>query len=153
MIQPLRTAHRRVFVGLALVLPALLVVGLGARPPVMRPLMSARTATTLENPIHASPVMWQRHGIESAFYRSGTGSGQVSVVLTPKDEMAEPDLLVYWASGEAQGNSLPPGAELLGAYASGRSFLLPRTAGAGRIILYSLAHQEIVDSAVVESLP
>jgi hypothetical protein len=35
MIQPLRTVHRRGFVGLAVVLPAILAVGLGSRRPRM----------------------------------------------------------------------------------------------------------------------
>ena len=37
MIQPLRVVHRRAFVALALVLPAILLIGLGARRPGLGP--------------------------------------------------------------------------------------------------------------------
>ena len=37
MIQPLRAVHRRAFVALAVVLPAILLIGLGARRPRLGP--------------------------------------------------------------------------------------------------------------------
>ena len=37
MIQPLRAVHRRAFVALALVLPTILLIGLGARRPRLGP--------------------------------------------------------------------------------------------------------------------
>jgi hypothetical protein len=47
MIQPLRTAHRRLFVALAFVLAAILLIGLGARRP--------QAAHTAAKPISTSP--------------------------------------------------------------------------------------------------
>jgi hypothetical protein len=67
--------------------------------------------------------------------------------------MNDPDLLLYWTG------DLRPAADisewkLLGAFRGWRVFPLPLDARrGGHLALYSLAHQEFVDSALVEKLP
>ena len=68
MIQPLRVAHRRAFVGLAVVLPAILLIGLGARSsrPAEGALIADVPATA--NVVRESSNLWQNHTIHSTFY-------------------------------------------------------------------------------------
>jgi len=66
----------------------------------------------------------------------------------------EPDLLLYWATDALQGNVLPRDAQLVGAFSTGRAFLLPWNGkGAGHLVLFSPAHQTVFDTAAVEKLP
>ena len=154
MIQPLRTAHRRAFVTLAFVLPAVLLVGLGARRP--RPLANA-TVTQLPGPMHLvskSGILWQKHSMHTEFYGDSTRPQNVYVVLRAEHELNEPDLLVYWSANEPKGNALPGDAQLVGAFTNSNALLLPLDEKrSGHLVLFSLAHQNVFDTAAVERLP
>ena len=54
MIQPLRVVHRRAFVALALVLPAILLIGLGARRPRLGPSAHATDVPDTGNMVRES---------------------------------------------------------------------------------------------------
>ena len=155
MIQPLRTVHRRAFVGLAFVLPAILWAGLGARP---RPTPLA-TAHAVQLPPSAylmrrSDRLWHRHAIQSEFYGDRNNSHMVYVVLKSEQDLSEPDLLLYWFDNESPASTLPAQARLLGALGLKRAFTLPQEAEhGGQLILYSLPNQAVVDTAIVEKLP
>jgi hypothetical protein len=154
MIQPLRAVHRRSFVALALLLPTILLIGLGARP--SRPLAGA-SATDLRdmgNLVSESSNLWQKHSIRSMFYSKPDRPLERYVVLLPAQELNEPDLLLYWAASAPEGNVLPGDAQLLGVYSPGRAFLLPSNGkGAGHLVLFSTAHQTVFDIAVAGKLP
>ncbi len=76
------------------------------------------------------------------------------VVLLPAEGLNEPDLLLYWATNAPQGNVLPEDAQLVGAFTTGKAFLLPLSGkGAGHLVLFSHAHQTVFDTARVEKLP
>ena|SRR5208283_1720197 len=153
MIQPLRTVHRRVFVGLALVLPAILLVGLGARHP--RPRWSV-PAAQLPNSAHLlrkSDTLWQKQTIRSEFYSDSDRPGDIYVVLHTAQEAIEPDLLLYWSTDQPQGDSVPARAQLLGAFIAGKVFTLPMSLGrTGYLVLFSLPHHTVFDTARVETL-
>ena len=68
MIQPLRVVHRRAFVALALVLPAILLIGLGARRPRLGPGAHATDVPDTGNMVRESSNLWQKHSIQSTFY-------------------------------------------------------------------------------------
>ncbi len=153
MIQPLRTVHRRAFVALAIFLPLILALGLGARR--SRPVPATPPLTEVYAG-QRSDTQWQKRAIRSRFY---AGPNTVNhprdtfVTFDPTPKLNEPDLLVYWVSSEPQ-TSLPPQARLLGALSASRTFTLPQDAnGSGYLVLYSLAHQTVVDTARVENLP
>ncbi len=154
MIQPLRTVHRRAFVALAFVLTTILLVGIGARRPPRRP-----TARPAEMPASAyllrkSAKLWRKQAIQSGLYSDSKNPQVTYLVFEPAQELNDPDLLLYWARAEPQGNTLPAPARLLGAFAAGKAFALPRDAERdGHLVLYSLAHQEVVDTATVEAVP
>ena len=154
MIQPLRTVHRGVFVTLALVLPVILVVALSARHrglPLGAPAKQIPASVQLLN---SYGRLWQTHAIQTAFYADSNTPEGLYVTLEPAQELGEPDLLLYWAATQPSGDSLPAGAKLLGAFAADKTFALPRDlARGGHLVLYSLAHQSVVDTAAVEKLP
>jgi hypothetical protein len=153
MIQPLRTVHRRAFLGLALVLPAILLVGLGARHPRQRLSVPAAQLPNSAHLLRKSDTLWQKHTIQSDFYNDSNHPGDVFVVLHTTHEAIEPDLLLYWSTDPPQGDSVPAHARLLGAFIAGKVFTLPMSLGrTGYLVLFSLPHQTVFDSARVETL-
>jgi hypothetical protein len=154
MIQPLRVVHRRAFVALAVVLPAILLIGLGARRPHLGPSAHATDVPDTGNMVRESSTLWQKHSIQSRFYSKPDRPLDTHVVLLPADGLNEPDLLLYWATNAPQGNVLPGGAQLVGAFATGKAFLLPLNGTrTGHLVLFSPAHQTVFDIARVEKLP
>ena len=154
MIQPLRTVHHRAFVALALVLPAILLIGLGARRPGLGPTAHPTDVPDKGNMVRESSTLWQKHSIQSRFYRKPDHPLDTYVVLVPAEELNEPDLLLYWATNSPQGNVLPVEAQLVSAFTTGRPLLLPlNKKRAGYLVLFSPAHQAVFDTARVETLP
>ena len=154
MIQPLRVVHRRAFVALALVLPAILLIGLGARRPRLGPSAHATDVLDTGSMVRESSNLWQKHSIQSRFYSKPDRPLDTYVVLLPGQELNEPDLLLYWVTNAPQGNVLPGEAQLVGAFTTGKAFLLPLNGkSAGHLILFSPAHQAVFDTARVEKLP
>ena len=153
MIQPLRTTHRKAFAVLAIALPAVFWAGLRARE--VRPGQSSAMGTIPSGLylLRQSDRLWGKHIIQSRFYGDSANGDEVEVFLLPQEEMNDPDLLLYWTG------DLRPAADisrwkLLGTFGAGRLFSLPLDAKrGGHLALYSLAHQEVVDSALVERLP
>jgi hypothetical protein len=154
MIQPLRVVHRRVFVALALLLPAILFIGLRARRSSQGPNVYAADVPADAYVVRESSNLWQKHTIQSKFYSSPDRPVDTYVVLLPAEELNEPDLLLYWATNAPQGNILPGEARLVGAFTTGKASLLPLNENrAGHLVLFSLAHQTVFDIARVEKLP
>jgi hypothetical protein len=153
MIQSLRTVHRRAFVGMAVLLPAVLAVGIGARRPNLRNESLASQLSGSFRLLKSSDAVWRKHAIQTQFYADSTSPSQIYVVLRPAKELNEPDLLLYWTDSTVQGNALPASAELLGVFGTGKALALPQQTGLGNsLVLYSLAHQAVVDSATLEHL-
>lgn len=154
MIQPLRAAHRRAFVALALVLPAILLMGLGARRSRLGPVANATHLQDTGNLVSESSNLWQKHSILSKFYSKPDRRLDRYVELLPAHELNEPDLLLYWAANAREGNVLPGDSQLVGTFNKGRNFLLPlNQEGASHLVLFSPAHQTVFDAAAVEKLP
>lgn len=80
--------------------------------------------------------------------------GTAILGLAVLEELREPDVLVYWSpSAPAAQGGLPEKARLVGSLGGiGERYLpLPREAGApGHLLLYSLAHHELIGSAALE---
>ena len=151
MIQPLRVAHRWTFGVLAVALPVLLFVGLQARH--IRPNVPSALKPAPGALVRQSYQLWRKNSIRSEFYRDAQ---HTYVVLWPSSELGEPDLLLYWVSADPQ-NNLPAGAHFLGTFAAGKAFELPlghsADTNSGYLVLYSLGHQSVVDTAALEKLP
>lgn len=154
MIQPLRNVHRRVSMGMAVVLPAVLFVGLAARRPVS---ISGGHDVALPGRVQLlkqSAGGWQRHAMQTSLYRQLDPPYDLYVTLNPVRPLNEPDVLLYWSESPAAKSSLPDRARLLGAFEPASALALPRDLQpGGNLILYSLTHQSVVDSAALENLP
>jgi hypothetical protein len=150
MIQPLRSAHRRTWLALALVLPTVLIVGLMARRPLPRADSKINISATRQA-IRQSDDLWTKHKIHSVFLRDTSDPTSVQVVLESLGDLSVPDVLVYWSPQLSGSDSLPPNAVLLGALEKRRPWHLPDSNPKGFLILYSLAHHSIVDAAPLES--
>ncbi|MBI3477376.1 MAG: hypothetical protein HY010_16710 [Acidobacteria bacterium] len=155
MNQPLRAVHRRAFLGLAFVLPAVLITGLAAR----RPQVVASSGHSSQLPASAqlvrkSDTLWQKHEIHTNFYSSADSARILYVVLHPVQSVDEPDPLLYWSLTAPAASGVPSQAQLMGAFASDKTFALQLDEHrAGYLILYSGAHQAVIDFARVEKLP
>jgi hypothetical protein len=154
MIQPLRAVHRFAFVALAFVLPAVIVVGLAARRPRLRYESPPVQIPGSAHLVTMSGTLWPKHVMRTEFYSGSNRPGETTVVLIPSDEINEPDLLLYWSVDAPSGGSLPTDARLVGPFTAGKPFVLPaNTERSGFIVLFSLAHQTVFDTAKVEKLP
>jgi len=154
MIQPLRAAHRRAFAGLSVVLPTILLIGLGSRT-------SQRGADVLipdvpapKNVVRESSNLWQNHPIHTTLYRMSDRSQEIDVVLQSAEGLNAPDLLLYWAANAPEGNVLPEEAKLVGVFKTGKAFLIPlNEKRTGYLVLFSSAQKSVFDNARVEKLP
>ena len=153
MISPLRALHRRTFVTFAIVLPTILLIGIGARRgPGSKVEASGLPANW--QVVKQSSSLWQKHSILSTFYSTADLPHEIHVVLVPSLDFNEPDLLLYWTNDAQLANALPADAQFVGAFAAGKSFLLPVTEKrAGHLILFSSPIQTVFDTANVETLP
>ena len=154
MIQPLRTAHRRAFVALALVLPAVLLAGIEGRHPGTSLTGRAPELPATAYLVRESNGLWAQHSIATKFYGRANSPKDIYVVLRPMQALNEPDLLLYWSTNTPQGTSLPSESLLIAPYTADEAFALPLEKGrAGNLILFSLAHRTVFDIARVEKLP
>lgn len=154
MIQPLRAVHRRAFATLALVLPAILLIGLRAQHSRPGPGAHAADLPATAYVVRESSKLWQKHLIHSKFYSGSDGSQDIYLVLQPAENLNEPDLLLYWDTNAPQRDVLPRDAQLLGAFSTSKVFRLSlNEKRAGYLILFSSAHQTVLDTAAMEKLP
>ena len=123
MTRPLRRAHRYVWVALGGILPALVAAGLALRPP-QAPEERLADRITLMLPNGTEMVADTRELWGSA--------------------VDAPDPLVYWS--ETPARSLA-GAKPIGSLAHGRRSALALPAKGGYLLLYSMAHREVLASA------
>ena len=157
MIHELRLRHFRTFAALAVVIPAGITAALLPRSPAPRvaalPADLARAAGW--DGTEAGQTLWRREDLWGTLALTTTltrsAGGALTVRLAPAADLARPDVLVYWAAGAQPAGRLPEDALLLGALAGAheRAFALPEAAAAqaGRLLLYSLAHAELVAEA------
>lgn len=151
MIQPLRSVHRRAFFVLAGLLPAILAAGLGARRPNPVSTAGAGAAPASWEEIKAA-AKWRNHAMSSKFYRNPDRPQDLYVVVAAG--MNEPDLLLYWSNNNPQGDTLPREARFVDEFKVGTPLLFPSEGiHAGSLILFSPAHQAVIDTAKVENLP
>ena len=123
MTRPLRRAHRYVWVALGGVLPALLAAGLALRSP-QAPEERLADRITLMLP-NGTEMVVDSHEL--------WGSA-----------VDAPDPLVYWSETSAKSVA---GAKPIGSLAYARRSVLALPAKGGYLLLYSLAHREVLASA------
>jgi hypothetical protein len=153
MIQPLRTAHRRVFIVLAALLPAIIAGGLTARR--HNPTSASTSPGVLQNvaALDSPSATWEKNSCVTKFYWDAANGFKVRIFLNPARELHDPDLLLYWATNAGAVADELSNAALLGPFHPGEAYSIPPKQVAGYLILYSLPHRKIVDRAKVEVLP
>lgn len=151
MIQPLRTAHRRIFIALGAILPAVIAAGLSVRPRFE--IKTGTESGILPNAARSRSVVSQKQTFSVQFYSDGGNPIAVHLVVQPLRELIDPDLLLYWTEGTEPMSVDMSRAQLLGPFASVSSFAIRTGQQKVFLVLYSLAHRAIVDSAHIERLP
>ena len=151
MIQPLRTVHRQAFIALAALLPMIVAAALIARHqfPTLRPATSRIPQDAIR--LKQASATWTKNSFDTEFYSEAKNPSGVLAVLKTRRDLDAPDLLLYWSQSEANSSDLNA-ARLLGSFVAGKSYSLPAGTDGGTLVLYSLAHREIVDSARIEGL-
>jgi len=149
MTSGLRRRHRRIFLVLALVLPGIFVSGLLARRPFPAsdrlPELAQPVSAKLSTAILEEDERWRRLPLKSRLLKAdGNRSGWILDVQV-NGELPAPDLLIYWSETAPK----PEQGVLLGSLAgrSSQQFALPERARAGHLVLYSLAHGQVVAEA------
>jgi len=145
MIQPLRTVHRHAFIALAAFLPIILAAALIARHQFanVRPAVFSIPQNAIR--LNQASATWNKNTFDTEFYSEPRNPSGVLAVLKTRRNLDAPDLLLYWSEADANSPDLNA-ARLLGTFVAGKSYRLPASDG-GTLVLYSLAHGEIVDSA------
>lgn len=152
MIRPLRQRHRRMVMVLGVVLPVVCVAGIAARKSA--PVTAALPVGLVAPSLAFASIEWERSelfpktGIQIRLRRESAGSGRYAVELSGPKDFVKPDMIVYWVAGtNSIADSVPDNAQLLGGFSPAMALPLPMDAAheAGRLLVYSLADQEIVD--------
>lgn len=151
MIRPLRQRHRRIVIVLGVFIPVAFAVGMVVRKPVPGPISLPAGLASPAEP--SATVEWDRADlfarspVRVRLLRSQARSSGLFVEFSAGKEFIKPDLIVYWAAGDtAIADTLPGNAILLGSFTSAPLRLPEAAANSnGRLVLYSLADNEIVD--------
>ena len=155
MIAPLRRRHRWLTTSLALAVPVLYVAALAGRQsaPTVDSLPADLTGGSVEGTeVVAAGIDFDGIPVSARLLRS---AGGWMIELEPREALAKPEVLAYWA-GESAVDGLPVDAHLLGAFGGTRSQLLavPEAVRgkAGHLVLYSLGHQEVLASVALPAI-
>jgi hypothetical protein len=158
MIHSLRRRHLHGFATLAVLLP----LGLGATlarrgsapipPPIPAVLRNEDASVRLAEEVLRAGVVLAGDVVVDVTLRRAPDDGRV-IEIAPRGSLRHPDLLAYWARGTEVEAGLGDGDVLLGRAggSSPRRYRLPAEAedGPGRLVLYSLAHRQIVGQAAL----
>ena len=139
---------------LAVVVPAVFIAGLLARPSVPTSGSGSRALPAGAVIVKSFDQSWQKNLIHTRIYRLPDDTSKLRLQLEPSSEIPEPDLLVYWSDKQSSPapDSLAPDAQFLGDLAQ-QTYVLPSgSERGGLLILYSLGHQRVVDRAKLEAL-
>jgi hypothetical protein len=130
-----------VFLELSVLLPVVLIAGFCDRRPAPA---AAKPIGERISVISETNGYWQTQKIQVRILRGPAEPG-IRVQLLPKQELAAPDVLVYWSRRLPEQDSLPLDARLLGRLDSSASYRLPEVSG-GHLVLFSLPLNRVIDS-------
>jgi hypothetical protein len=159
MIHNRRQLHRNIFSVLLLVIPLMLVLSLVFRPQVPPVVEFDAELQQQAGLVKTAPLSTVDAVADSNQFDLRIHKQQddivTAVTIQPRSFLLKPDLLVYWSRHKAIDNSLPASAHLVGRLTgiSARELQLPPDAAdlSGNLMIYSLAHYEVVTSISLES--
>ena len=132
-------------------MPVVFAVGIVARKPVPElnslPGALAPAAALFQAQVWRRAHLFPQSPVLVCLLREHPGAGKYAAAFSAGKKFVKPDLLVYWVAGNSNiTNPLPDNAMLLGSFNSTRLPLPDEVAkAAGRLVLFSLADNEIVD--------
>ena len=151
MIHPLRQRHRHIVIVLGVLLPVAFAVGIAARKPLPEvkwlPNEISPTINLFTLEVWSRADTFPKSPVQVRLLREQSGTGKFAMAFSGATDFVKPDLLVYWLDRNPNvTNALPESAILLGAF-NAPQLLLPAAAEKtdGRLVLYSLADNEMVD--------
>jgi hypothetical protein len=133
MIQPLRTIHRWVFTGFAVLLPGIVIVGVTNRHQYFDAGQTSIQSVS-DTALTSERGNFRLSTTDDSFRLNATST-------TPR-----PELLVYW-SPKLAGTSLPADARLLGTYRERATYHLPQNSS-GTVLIDSPTESSIIDSVL-----
>jgi len=144
MIQPLRNAHRSIFLLLGICLPILFVSAIASRhgnpedsEPHLEELTIART-------LGEKPIRFGDHQVTLRLIRLDAYEEPRQYKFSHRGTFAAPELLVYWSASDA-GSALPSEAALIGAFTEGKGFSLGADkVDKGFLLVYDGAHKRLL---------
>lgn len=154
MNRRLRQRHQGLVLGLALLLPVGLALALSSRRAVPKSLGTQAAlgpSAPAELPL-VSSELWGEYAVFTRLWRK-TETRQAIVELTAAEDLALPDVLLYWSASPKQTGRLTGDEFLLGSFFGERTQRYGLPAGEpGGLVLYSLAHNEVVAVANLSEL-
>ena len=148
-------------VALAILLPVGIAAALNARIPIAINEVSLAPIGPAAPPEAALDAAdrWQGAELNCRVWPA-TSERATLVELSAAEDLALPDVLIYWSATEGEGTSLAGDEFLIGSFFGKRTqrFALPAAAHSGvdgptgKLILYSLAHNRVVASASIAGL-
>ena len=160
MIRRLRQRHRRMVIVLGVLLPVAFAIGIAARKSV--PDMTSLPKELVTSRQKFAATEWERADlftktpIQVRLLRESAGSGHFAVEFSAAKDFVKPDLIVYWVTGNSNiDHVLPDNGLLLGGFNPYTPLPLVEHIGppSVRLVLYSLADQEIVEISKPFSVP
>jgi len=153
MNTPLRRRHAMLITALALVLPVAFAAAIALReaPALARELAAEPRAADAPSPLsdgQGTLAILQR--ADGPRWRARHDATRVAVAQLDGAEL--PDLLAYWTPNASSGDELPADAVLLGPVhgAAGQEHTFARPGAGGALVLFSLAHGEVVARTTLE---
>lgn len=151
MIRPLRQRHRHMVIVLGVFLPVAFAVGIARRKPI--PIVSSLPITLTPPSSQFESKAWQlsdlfaKSSVTVRLMRGQSGTGSSALEFSAADDFLKPDLIAYWVAGnQTIKDKLPDDAILLGSFSSSPLALTDEVAHSnGRLVLFSMANNEIVD--------
>ncbi len=147
-------------IALGVFLPIAFALGIAARKPV--PSMDSLPANLLALPQKFAATEWERADlflkspIRVRLLRKESSLGRFVLQFSAPKDFVKPDLMVYWVADDAAiTEALPHAAQLLGVFDISSSLVLPADFKnqTGRLVLYSLANNEVVEVSQPFPLP
>jgi hypothetical protein len=152
LIRPLRRVHRRVSIALALVLPAVLIAAVAARPDWGPP----EADETEPDHVRFTQQHFEYFQLDGVRLRLAITAGDEQFVAVQcEDGLPFPDVLLYATDAAVEdGAALPDDAVLIGALRGRETdeFAVVPGSVRARYVLYSLAHHAIVGSVATPTI-
>ncbi len=160
MISPLRKRHRLTFLLMSVVLPIVTILGIINRkaPTLKNDLTNVSSQNLTEkfsDEVWSEDALWSDLKSISTRLLSGKNNPNIlAVELSIRENLTKPDVLVYWSIDKFSPGSGPTdNSFFIGQFNSTRATLYPLPSEAlksdGYLLLYSLAHREIVATTLL----